>query len=349
MSSPPSVPLNGFEELDSSSSDLSQLVKVTFYWLLRLRNLHPRQGKPLPPSSDLFLNNPSSEWTAAENQFFHYQTKLRGQFLETDRSQLQKFPLEVLVPLITLVGFSLNNQPPHQNTPLGLSSPHFFNPETEQWQRLKIHRERLKSIVADQHIGGLLYTEAHQFLARKMKEKFILKEDLEDEANEAILKTLEYLHRSLEGIGTLYNPLYLPRATVATWLKKFLSYRFWDQAQKKKDNAVRSTDPKMRSLEDGDQTKNFIEELPAKTEVDQSYYDVIEAEVLGIYAEELQAITPKIRTDINAQQIILSQIPPKKCFNALVKELGINSRTLTKFWDEKCVPWLKAHYSSTFF
>jgi hypothetical protein len=153
---------------------------------------------------------------------------------------------------------------------------------------------------------------------------------------DALQQTWLYFCRNIceARTGDRYDP---DRATVITWLNKYLKHRLQD-VRIDETKTKRDFVPSEKPGNDGE-TIDVIEQLPAPPDLPPMLEDTINWAQTDA-DKELRATHIKGHPNANCQLLILRRLPPETSWEELSKELGIAIPTLSAFYQRKCLPKL---------
>ena len=338
--------------LESHRDELIALVHDATYWRLRLRNTDPRNNQNLEANDPDFLPPDTESWAAAEAKFYDRLTAITAVLGTHFPDGVLNTPLETLMPLAALLKLFLNHQhPASSDSRLPASSPYYASDRTQAWNKLDFIWHKLRDHIGRQLHPTLVSLARAPWIKAKAEEQYqvTLQGEHLDDVNS---KIWQYLSLSLAGQDTvkgrdcMFNPHYGQahgqKATVKAWVSK----RLWGCVQTVAQREGRNQYGTLRSQRvqidpDTGETIDPLAQVPDRRPA-QPWWEVIQARVAE-YREELQNIKPRNKSNhhINAEMVILNRLPPPQDWKILAQRWGCDRTTLERFYQNKCVPWLR--------
>ena len=131
-----------------------------------------------------------------------------------------------------------------------------------------------------------------------------------------------------------YDP---ERASVTTWLNKYLKWRLRDgYIQKERQKATKAP----TQVDENQKVIDPIANLPAPS-TDNSLLEKVETWVKKDPQNKLRKIYLDDYPHVTGQVLILKRLPPETPWKDLAAEYGIPAGTLSSFYQRKCKPLLR--------
>lgn len=127
------------------------------------------------------------------------------------------------------------------------------------------------------------------------------------------------------------------RASVVTWLDRYLRWRLQDLRNQANLNAQRT---KICMALVSDRPEDAVEELPARPDIPPILEETknwVLADPWGV----LSQICVQNRPDLTAQVLISKRLPPEMPWQKISLEYGISVSTLSSFYQRQCIPLLR--------
>jgi hypothetical protein len=156
---------------------------------------------------------------------------------------------------------------------------------------------------------------------------------------DALQKTWIYFCQNIcEGkTGQPYDP---DRASVITWLNNYLKRKLQDYYLETQKRQAKIVDNQLKSLDESKKKVDFIDNIPAKTQIFPLLEDVrrwVETDP----TKKLRRIYIENRPEITCQLLILRRLPPPTPWKIIAEELNISPKTLSSFYHRQCLPLLQ--------
>lgn len=137
---------------------------------------------------------------------------------------------------------------------------------------------------------------------------------------DALQQTWLYFCKNLDR----YDP---EKASVITWLDKYLKWRLRDKKYEKRDNASSERLTNHPSSPDITQALNLEKTIRHWIETDPD--------------EELRTLDINSRPDITAQIILLHRLPPEQSWKEIAQKFNVSQSTVVSFYYRHCLPCLR--------
>ena len=155
---------------------------------------------------------------------------------------------------------------------------------------------------------------------------------------DALQQTWIYFCQNLCEANTAKQAYDPNRASVITWLNNYLKRRLQDhylRVQKEK-----ATQASVRKFGNAGDSFDLVANIPAPPQP-PTLLPELKKWLAADPENKLRKTHIQNHPEVNCQVLILRRLPPETPWKQLEKEFGISAKTLSSFYQRKCLPYLR--------